>query len=72
MATATITFHDSAHGTIEISGEVDPPIDPDIENTPAQEIAFRLLQELYKIEEAGKLQRMTFGGIAKGDSNGQN
>lgn len=61
MAVVTMIFTDSAAGTIEIDGEVDPPIVEGEERTPAQELGFRLLQELYAIQESGRMQRMAFG-----------
>jgi hypothetical protein len=67
MATVVITFTDSPHGTIQIAGEVDPPLKGGDDRTPAQELGFRLLQELYAIEEAGRIQRAIFGN---GDPSG--
>jgi hypothetical protein len=61
MAVVTITLSDTLHGTIEIGGEMDPPLDDDLDRTPAQELGFRLLKEFYAIQEAGRLQRATYG-----------
>jgi hypothetical protein len=70
MAVVTMTFEDTEHGTISIDGDVQPPIVDGEERTPAQELGFRILQELYAIQESGRLQRMSYG--VKGMPDGQN
>jgi hypothetical protein len=72
MATATITLTDGMFGTIEVSGDIDPPIIAGEERSPAQELGFRLLQEFYEMQEQGRLQRMKYSGMAVKEPDGQN
>lgn len=57
MATVTLVFTDTLHGTVEISGEVDPPIEDGAERTPAQETGFQLLKGLLEVIDTMKFKQ---------------
>ena len=57
MAKVTMTFTDRPDGTVEVSGEVDPPIEDGVERTPAQETGFQILKGIYEYMDDVKLKR---------------